>query len=75
MTETTAIADAGGRSESSNALRDSLILGGRAIREALRTPDSLFPTMFIPLFFLVVSGMAWDPSGPCMVSASCPSAP
>ncbi len=36
------------------ALRDSLILGGRAIREALRTPDSLFPTIFIPLFFLVV---------------------
>jgi ABC-2 type transport system permease protein len=38
-----------------NKLRDSLILGGRAIREALRTPDSLFPTMFIPLFFLVVN--------------------
>jgi len=37
------------------ALRDSLILGGRAIREALRTPDSLLPTMFIPLFFLVVN--------------------
>lgn len=38
-----------------SALRDSMILGGRAIREALRTPDSLFPTMFIPLFFLVVN--------------------
>jgi ABC-2 type transport system permease protein len=37
------------------ALRDSLVLGGRAIRESLRTPDSLFPTMFIPLFFLVVN--------------------
>ncbi|MGF1595475.1 MAG: ABC transporter permease [Acidimicrobiales bacterium] len=36
-------------------LRDSLILGGRAIREGLRTPDSLLPTMFIPLFFLVVN--------------------
>jgi ABC-2 type transport system permease protein len=36
-------------------LRDSLILGGRAIREAIRTPDSLLPTMFIPLFFLVVN--------------------
>ena len=35
--------------------RDSLILGGRAIRETLRTPDSLFPTLFIPLFFLVVN--------------------
>lgn len=39
----------------SSALRDSLLLGGRAIRESLRTPDSLFPTMFIPLFFLVVN--------------------
>lgn len=39
----------------SSALRDSFILGGRAIRESLRTPDSLFPTMFIPLFFLVVN--------------------
>lgn len=39
----------------STTLRDSLILGGRAIREALRTPDSLFPTIFIPLFFLVVN--------------------
>ena len=43
------------RSGPMSALRDSLILGGRAIREALRTPDSLFPTMFIPLFFLVVN--------------------
>ena len=42
-------------SPSSNPMRDSLILGGRAIREALRTPDSLLPTMFIPLFFLVVN--------------------
>jgi ABC-2 type transport system permease protein len=40
---------------SSNMLRDSLLLGGRAVREALRTPDSLFPTIFIPLFFLVVN--------------------
>lgn len=38
-----------------SGLRDSLILGGRAVREALRTPDSLLPTMFIPLFFLVVN--------------------
>ncbi|MBI4883617.1 MAG: ABC transporter permease [Actinobacteria bacterium] len=36
-------------------LRNSMLLGGRAIREALRTPDSLFPTIFIPLFFLVVN--------------------
>ena len=40
---------------STTTLRDSLVLGGRAMREALRTPDSLFPTMFIPLFFLVVN--------------------
>lgn len=39
----------------SSALRDSVLLGGRAIRESLRTPDSLFPTIFIPLFFLVVN--------------------
>ena len=31
------------------------LLGKRAIREALRTPDSLAPTLFIPLFFLVVN--------------------
>ncbi len=38
-----------------STMSESLILGGRAIREALRTPDSLLPTMFIPLFFLVVN--------------------
>jgi len=32
-----------------------LALGRRAIREVLRTPESLFPTVFIPLFFLVVN--------------------
>jgi ABC-2 type transport system permease protein len=31
------------------------VLGHRALREALRTPDSLVPTLFIPLFFLVVN--------------------
>lgn len=36
-------------------LTDSLTLGGRSIREALRTPDSLVPSVFIPLFFLVVN--------------------
>jgi ABC-2 type transport system permease protein len=30
-------------------------LGQRALREALRTPDALIPTLFIPLFFLVVN--------------------
>ena len=36
-------------------MNESLILGQRALREALRTPDSLIPTLFIPLFFLVVN--------------------
>jgi ABC-2 type transport system permease protein len=36
-------------------MKASFILGGRAVREALRTLDSLLPTMFIPLFFLVVN--------------------
>jgi len=30
-------------------------LSGRAIRAALRTPEALLPTVFIPLFFLVVN--------------------
>jgi ABC-2 type transport system permease protein len=30
-------------------------LSNRAIREALRVPEQLFPTVFIPLFFLVVN--------------------
>ena len=33
----------------------TLVLGARAIREALRQPDALFMTMFIPIFFLVVN--------------------
>ncbi|MEP7201796.1 MAG: ABC transporter permease [Ilumatobacteraceae bacterium] len=36
-------------------MNHSLILGQRALREALRSPDSLIPTLFIPLFFLVVN--------------------
>src|ERR1700754_2252892 len=31
------------------------VLGQRALREALRTPEALLPTLFIPLFFLVVN--------------------
>jgi ABC-2 type transport system permease protein len=44
----------------------TLALGQRSLREALRQPDALFMTMFIPLFFLVVNtGQAADifPSG------------
>ena len=33
----------------------TLALGRRAVREALRTPDALLGTMFIPIFFLVVN--------------------
>ena len=36
-------------------MRESLVLGTRALRETLRTPDSLLPTLLIPLFFLVVN--------------------
>lgn len=36
-------------------MKQTLILTQRAIREALRTPDTLVPTLFIPLFFLVVN--------------------
>src|ERR1700748_1771523 len=31
------------------------VLGRRALREAWRTPEALLPTLFIPLFFLVVN--------------------
>jgi ABC-2 type transport system permease protein len=33
----------------------ALTLGRRALRESARTPEALFPTLFIPLFFLVVN--------------------
>ena len=36
-------------------MSDTAVLGGRAVREAVRTPDALVPTIFIPLFFLVVN--------------------
>jgi ABC-2 type transport system permease protein len=38
-----------------SALAQANVLGGRALREALRTPESLIPTLFIPMFFLVVN--------------------
>lgn len=38
-----------------NPLRDSIVLGGRGLREVLRNPDALFSPIFIPLFFLVVN--------------------
>ncbi|MFN2540268.1 MAG: ABC transporter permease [Mycobacteriales bacterium] len=36
-------------------MRDTLLLSRRAVRETLRTPEALAPTLFIPLFFLVVN--------------------
>ena len=33
----------------------TLVLGARSLREAIRQPDALFMTMFIPIFFLVVN--------------------
>jgi ABC-2 type transport system permease protein len=36
-------------------MSNALLLGRRAVKEALRTPEALAPTMFIPLFFLVVN--------------------
>ena len=32
-----------------------VVLGQRALREAVRSPDAIVPTLFIPLFFLVVN--------------------
>src|SRR5918912_378108 len=33
----------------------ALVLGRRALREGIRTPEAIVPTLFIPLFFLVVN--------------------
>jgi ABC-2 type transport system permease protein len=33
----------------------ALVLARRAIREGIRTPEAIVPTLFIPLFFLVVN--------------------
>ena len=37
------------------AAAQAWILGRRALREATRTPDSTIPTLFIPMFFLLVN--------------------
>jgi ABC-2 type transport system permease protein len=36
-------------------MTESWVLGQRALRESWRTPEALLPTLFIPLFFLVVN--------------------
>jgi ABC-2 type transport system permease protein len=33
----------------------TLALGGRSLREAVRSPDAIVPSLFIPIFFLVVN--------------------
>jgi len=36
-------------------VRYALVLARRALREGIRTPEAIVPTLFIPLFFLVVN--------------------
>ena len=36
-------------------MKPALVLGTRALREGIRTPEAIVPTLFIPLFFLVVN--------------------
>jgi ABC-2 type transport system permease protein len=36
-------------------MTQTLVLGRRALREGIRTPEAIVPTLFIPLFFLVVN--------------------
>jgi ABC-2 type transport system permease protein len=38
-----------------SAVQQANVLGGRSLREAWRTPEALAPTLFIPVFFLVVN--------------------
>src|ERR687891_1561201 len=38
-----------------SAVQQAGVLGGRALREGLRTPEALAPTLFIPVFFLIVN--------------------
>jgi ABC-2 type transport system permease protein len=38
-----------------SAAQQAGVLGGRALRESLRTPEALAPTLFIPIFFLIVN--------------------
>ena len=36
-------------------MTNAMVLGGRALREMRRTPEALFPTLLIPMFFLIVN--------------------
>ncbi len=51
------------------AAAQAWVLGQRALREATRTPDSTIPTLFIPLFFLLVN---FGQAGGIFPSASTP---
>src|ERR671910_321161 len=44
-----------GRRAGGRGMTYSWVLAQRALREGWRTPEALFPTLFIPLFFLVVN--------------------
>src|SRR4029079_2582102 len=44
-----------GRGAGGRGMTYSWVLAQRALREGWRTPEALFPTLFIPLFFLVVN--------------------
>src|SRR6185436_18138250 len=44
-----------GRGPGGVRVTHALVLGRRALREAIRTPEAIVPTLFIPLFFLVVN--------------------
>ena len=44
-----------GRRAGGVAMTSAWALGQRALREAWRSPEALMPTLFIPLFFLVVN--------------------
>ena len=36
-------------------MTNTLVLGVRGLKEMRRTPEALLPTLFIPIFFLVVN--------------------
>ena len=45
----------GRRGAGGEGMTYALVLGRRALREGIRTPEAIVPTLFIPLFFLVVN--------------------
>ena len=49
------VADSLATAAGGHGMSQAWLLGQRALREGWRTPDALIPTLFIPLFFLVVN--------------------